>query len=158
MVLAGLSFTKEGNPLHLRLQVLPCLDREHLKQAVGSMVAPGAVVMTSGLRSYLGLNEQGYRHDRVVGPRADILGRLSWMRTIVSNIKALIGGTHHGLGRDGKHLQAYLDEFAYRFSRRHRPDTIFERCVVAVVSCPAWTYRDITGNKPVRGNAKLRTA
>ncbi|MGE5530287.1 MAG: IS1595 family transposase, partial [Patescibacteria group bacterium] len=57
----------------------------------------------------------------------------------------LIGGTHHGLGRsDGKHLQAYLDEFAYRFNRRRAAD-IFGRCVAAVAACPIWTYRDITG-------------
>ncbi len=65
---------------------------------------------------------------------------------IVSNVKAMIGGTHHGLGREGgKHLQAYLDECVYRFDRRHRPDTIFDRCVAAAAACPIWTYRDITG-------------
>ncbi|MGE5528168.1 MAG: IS1595 family transposase, partial [Patescibacteria group bacterium] len=49
------------------------------------------------------------------------------------------------LGRsDGKHLQAYLDEFAYRFNRRRAAD-IFGRCLAAVAACPAWTYRDITG-------------
>lgn len=74
-------------------------------------------------------------------------------------MKALIGGAYHGLGRaDGKHLQAYLDEYAYRCDRRHRPDTIFERCVIAVATCPVWTYRDITGTKRVCTNAKLQVA
>ena len=157
-VLAGLSFTPEGNPLHLRLQVLPGLGREHLAPAIERMVASGAIVRTNGLRSYLMLGEQGYWHERVIASRRETSEELSWMRTIVSNAMALIAGTHHGLGRDGKHLQAYLDEFCYRFSRRHRPDTIFERCVSAVAACPVWTYRDITGRKRVRRNAKLKAA
>ena len=41
---------------------------------------------------------------------------------VVSNAKALIGGTYHGLGRkDGKHLQAYLDEYGYRFNPGRGP-------------------------------------
>ena len=42
---------------------------------------------------------------------------LMWLHTIVSNAKAFIDGTFHGLGK--KHLQRNLDEFCYRFKRRH---------------------------------------
>lgn len=37
---------------------------------------------------------------------------LKWLHTMVSNAKAFIGGTFHGLSP--KHLQAYLDEFCFR--------------------------------------------
>ncbi len=36
--------------------------------------------------------------------------------TIISNAKAFIMGTYHGLSE--LHLQRYLDEFCYRFNRR----------------------------------------
>ena len=92
------------------------------------------------------LGDKGYRHERIIAARSNPPEEARWLHVIVSNVKALIGGTHHGLGRgDGKHLQAYLDEYAYRFDRRHLLDTIFDRCVTAAAACPIWTYRDITG-------------
>ena len=158
-VLVGLSLTNDGKPLHLRLQVMPRIDRAHLEPAIEDMVAPGATIKTGGLRSYLMLGGKGYQHKRTVASESNILEELRWLHVAVSNAKALIGGTHHGLGRvDGKHLQAYLHEYAYRFNRRYRPDTIFDRCVVAVAACPVWTYRDITGTKHVYKNDKLRAA
>ena len=156
-VLVGLSLTKDGKPLRLRLLVLPCLDRAHLEPAIEDMVAPGATVKTNGLRSYLMLGDKGYRHQRTVIGESNISEESRWLHIIVSNVKALIGGTHHG-NVDGKHLQVYLHECAYRFDRRHRPDTIFDRCVIAVVSCPIWTYRDITGDTGVGTKGKLRVA
>ncbi len=41
---------------------------------------------------------------------------LNWLHTTLSNAKAFIGGTFHGLG--SKHLQSYLDVFCYRFNCR----------------------------------------
>jgi len=158
-VLVGLSLAGDGKPRHIRLQVLPRIDRAHLMPAIEGMVAAGATVKTDGLRSYLALGDKGYRHDRIVAARTDIMEELRWIHVGISNMKALIGGTYHGLGAaDGKHLQAYLDEFAYRYDRRHRPDTIFTRCVVAVAACPVWTYRDITGAKPVCKKTQLQAA
>ena len=158
-VLVGLSLSDDGKPLHIRLQVLPRIDRAHLEPAIGNMVAAGATVKTDGLRSYLSISGKGYRHDRIIASETDILEELRWIHVGISNMKALIGGTYHGLGRaDGKHLQAYLDEYAYRYDRRHRPNTIFERYVVAVAGCPALTFRDITRNKSVSKNAMLQVA
>lgn len=41
---------------------------------------------------------------------------LKWLHTIISNAKAFVEGTYHGMER--KHIQLYLDEFCYRFNRR----------------------------------------
>ena len=62
---------------------------------------------------------------------------------LISNAKPLIGGTFHGLVRNI--FRGYLDEISYRYNRRHMLDRIFERCVVAMVECPIWTYWDIVG-------------
>jgi hypothetical protein len=42
---------------------------------------------------------------------------------VISNLKTWLRGTHHGVGAD--HLDAYLDEFVFRFNRRHRPSAGF---------------------------------
>ena len=156
-VLVGLSFTAEGKPRHLRFKVLPHSDRAHLEQAVNLMVAPGARVRTNGLRGYLSLGDKGFVHERVIAKGTAAPGELRWSRVAISNARAVIGGTYHGLGRaDGKHLQSYLDEYGYRFSRRHRPDLIFTSCIMAITACPIWTYWDIIGRRPVRTKSKLQ--
>ena len=38
---------------------------------------------------------------------------------VTSNLKTWLRGTHHGVGAD--HLDAYLDEFVFRFNRRYYP-------------------------------------
>jgi hypothetical protein len=43
---------------------------------------------------------------------------------VFGNLKTWLGGTHHGVGHD--HLQAYLDEFAFRFNRRRIPMAAFQ--------------------------------
>ncbi|MHB8399513.1 MAG: transposase [Candidatus Limnocylindrales bacterium] len=44
---------------------------------------------------------------------------------LISNLKAWLIGTHHGVGRS--HLEAYLGEFVFRFDRRHAPTSVRRR-------------------------------
>ena len=59
-------------------------------------------------------------------------------------------GTHHGAVRP-KHLQAYLDEYVFRFNRRtaksisHR----FARLIEQAILTPPATYRTIVGQATV---------
>ena len=129
----------------------------HLEQAVNLMVAPGTRVRTNGLRGFLSLGDKGFVHERVFAKGTAAPVELRWFEVVVSNARAMIGGTYHGLGRaDDKHLQFYLDEYGYRFSRRNRPDLIFTSCITAVTDCPIWTYWDIIGRRPVRPKPKLQ--
>jgi hypothetical protein len=43
-------------------------------------------------------------------------------------------GTYHGLPK--KNLQAYIDEYCYRFSRRKFGADMFDRLVLAMVESP----------------------
>ena len=47
---------------------------------------------------------------------------------MISNAKAFILGTYHGLPK--KYLQAYLDEYCFRFSRRDFGPRLLERLVL----------------------------
>lgn len=145
-VLVGLSLNHAGYPCYLRFKVLPRINRNTLEPVIEKLIIPGAKVKTDGLRCYLSLSQKGYQHERILANQTDILESMKWLHIAVSNAKALIGGTFHGL--DSKHLQSYLDEISYRYNRRHMLDRIFERCVVAMVECPIWTYWDIVGKAP----------
>ena len=49
-------------------------------------------------------------------------GDLHWLHKAISNLKAFLLGTYHGRCTQ---LQAYLDEFCFRFNRRKTGDRIF---------------------------------
>lgn len=59
---------------------------------------------------------------------------LKWLHTIISNAKAFVEGTYHGMER--KHVQLYLDEFCYRFNRCSYHENLFEHLALACVNCP----------------------
>ena len=57
-------------------------------------------------------------------------------------------GTHHGVGPG--HLQAYLDEFTFRFNRRRTPMAAFQTLLgLATAHAPA-TYKMLYGSEPAR--------
>ena len=58
-----------------------------------------------------------------------LIKMLHWVDTIISNAKAYILGTYHGLPK--KYLQRYLDEFCYRLNRRFSERVIFYKLVDA---------------------------
>lgn len=155
-VLVGLSLNHLGYPCYLRFKVLPRINRNTLDPVIEKLIIPGAMVKTDGLRCYLSLPQKGYQHERILANQTDILESMRRLHTAVSNAKALIDGTFHGL--DSKHLQSYLDEIGYRFNRRHMLDRIFERCVVAMVECSTWTYWDIVAKAPKPNKSRLKAA
>ena len=57
---------------------------------------------------------------------------LPWVHKFIANAKAWLVGTHHGI--EGKYLAQYLGEYAFRFNRRHDPDSMFHRAVSACVN------------------------
>jgi hypothetical protein len=59
------------------------------------------------------------------------------------NAKAFVGATYHGL--DSKHLQAYLDEFCYRFNRRKFKGEWFRILGAICASTKTVTYPELVG-------------
>ena len=49
---------------------------------------------------------------------------MPWVHRVFSNLKTWALGVYHGLRR--KHIQAYLDEFTFRFNRRRTRHTAFK--------------------------------
>ncbi len=64
-------------------------------------------------------------------PKKYEAGDLHWLHKAISNLKAFLIGTYHG--RCTK-LQAYLDEYCFRFNRRMTGDQIFLRLTRAVAT------------------------
>ena len=105
---------------------------------VAANVEPGALLVTDGTAVYAPLEKLGYRRERRVGNR---YGRttgdyLFLTGLVVSNLKAKLAGTYHG-AVSRKHLQAYLNEFAFIFNRRFWRGPAFSRCLRLLVNVRA---------------------
>lgn len=57
-------------------------------------------------------------------------GLLHWLHVVISNAKAFILGTYHGLPKES--LQSYLNEYCFRLSRRFFGPALLERLALAV--------------------------
>ena len=109
----------------VRLQVVPDASGLSLTGFVHTNVEPGTTVITDGWQGYAPLSRMGYpRRAKTQGrpARADVI--LPRVHRVFGNLKTWLRGTHHGV--DPKHLQAYLDEFTFRFNRRRTPMAAFQ--------------------------------
>jgi hypothetical protein len=86
---------------------------------VQDSIEPGAQVRTDGSAAYRSLSKLGYDHQRTVMLGSEVAAHVSMagVHRVASLIKRWILGTHHGSVQPG-HLDAYLDEFVFRFNRR----------------------------------------
>ena len=123
---------------------MPDASAASLAGFLGQNVAKPATIATDGWSGYAGLPAAGYQHEPVnlVGSWGDAALRLPGIHLVFGLAKRWLLGTHHGAVRP-KHLQAYLDEYVFRFNRRtaknlsHR----FARLVEHAVLTPPLTYR-----------------
>ena len=60
---------------------------------------------------------------------------------VFSNLKSWLNGTHHGVSH--QHLQAYLNEFTFRFNRRHYPFSAFRSLLGIASDATAPTYAEL---------------
>lgn len=105
--------------------------KQNAQNFVNSNVNHDAMLNTDGSPSLRNLAGMDVDY-RVVGGNQEILDHwLPWVHKFISNAKAWLIGTHHGV--DSKYLAQYLAEYTYRFNRRHDPDSLFSRALTACV-------------------------
>lgn len=128
---------------YARMRVVDQADAETIGLIMKKDVAPGQTIRSDGWRAYgAAAKEQGRRHEQRL-----LRGRkghevLKWVHILSSNAKAFLLGTFHGVGK--KHLQAYLDEFCYRFNRRRWEGELFDRLLTACTASTGVTFSELT--------------
>ena len=133
--IVALSLDEEGHPEYVKVQIVDAVNGAIVADTAKKTVAPGSTVRTDGLSSYKVLNEEGYEQQAENFDAKSRPEHLHWLHVIVSNLKAFIIGTYHGLDR--KHLQRYVNEFCYRFNRRRFGNRIFHRLLTVCASTQA---------------------
>jgi transposase-like protein len=124
----------------LRLEALPDRTAKSLCGFVENAVEPGAIIITDAAPSYHGLEKLGYAHLPVVEANDPKIAEeyLPIIHLAFSNLKSWLRGTHHGVS--AKHLQAYLNEYTFRFNRRFDPFNAFRSLLGIGANGEAPTY------------------
>lgn len=141
----------------LRMSVVPDRTADTLEGFVASTVRPGSRVLTDGWTGYDALEARGYSHNAVVldGDPDAVEEHLPLVHLVFSNLKAWLLGTHHGVS--AKHLQAYLNEFVFRFNRRFSPMAAFNSVLGIAVQTRAPSYEGLyrgAWTHPDSGNSR----
>jgi transposase-like protein/predicted RNA-binding Zn-ribbon protein involved in translation (DUF1610 family) len=105
-----------------------------------SAVMPGTLVITDDWSGYGGLRKQGYDHHAIAecGDPEVAEEFMPIIHLVFSNLKTWLNGIHHGVS--AKHLQAYLNEFTFRFNRRFYPFNAFRSLLGIAGDATAPTY------------------
>lgn len=151
-----------------RMAILDDSSAASLHPFVTANVEAGATVITDAWTGYVGLEKLGYQHQprshraaRLAGEEVNQL--LAGAHRVDSLAKRWLLGTHQG-SVDSAHLQAYLDEFVFRFNRRgsHSRGLVFHRLLQLAVDHQPVRYLELiaepspTGQRPGIGGG-LRT-
>lgn len=120
---------------------------------VAEVVKPGSYVVTDGLASYGTLKSSGYQHEarnQTASTSDDDL--LPHVHRVASLLKRWLLGTHQG-GVHREHLDAYLEEFTFRFNRRSSTSRglLFLRLMENAVRVGPLTYEGLVSRKTGRG-------
>ena len=99
--------------------------------------ADSSVIRSDGYRSYIPALESYTHKHRSYDPNS---GLLHWLHIVISNAKAFILGTYHGLPQ--KYLQSYLDKYSFRFSHRDFGGALVERLTLSIALSAQLSKRD----------------
>jgi transposase-like protein len=128
-----------------KMKVVPTVSGDQIKHVVESDIHPQQTIKTDGWPAYRVVQDLGHTHipEIIYGEKgSNHHTALKWVHILASNAKAFLLGTYHGV--TPKHLQAYLDEFCYRFNRRKWPEQLFDRLLKACVSTMTITFAELT--------------
>jgi hypothetical protein len=116
MVIAGAVELEDGRkPKRIRLAAIPDFTRQTLHRFVVQATVTGSEIWTDGNKSYADVPDRKHIPKVLYGNgKGHIL--MPWIHRVFSNLKRFAMGVYHGFRR--KYLQAYLDEFVFRWNRR----------------------------------------
>lgn len=136
-----------------RLSVVPNAGGIALQGFVHANVQPQSTVITDGWPSYRGLaRDYDHRPVNISESELEAHDELPGVHRIASLLKRWLVGTHQGSVLPA-HLQAYLDEFTFRFNRRasrHRGFLFYRLLESAVAAAPLRYAELIQSHHPRR--------
>src|SRR5271166_733235 len=127
----------------VRLAVAADRSAKSLCGFVDGAVAPGTLIVTDDWSGYADLRKRGYDHHAIAecGDSEVTDEFLPIIHLVFANLKTWLIGIHHGVSE--RHLQAYLNEFTFRFNRRFYPFNAFRSLLGIASDAKAPTYAQL---------------
>lgn len=135
----------------IRMRVIDAATEASLSRFLIDVVEPGSTVVTDGWMSYPPATKAaGVDHQRLNVHQSGLPAHniLPGVHRVFALAKRMIEGTYQD-GVQPAHLQAYLDEFVFRFNRRtsrHR-GLLFLRLLENAVQAPPIGYRQLVATR-----------
>lgn len=129
----------------IRAKHIRSASKEELHSFISENVAPGSTLHRDDWSGYSGIDELGYKSVVFKTTQADDVNeKLPHVHLAISLLERWILGTYQG-SIDEYHLQAYLEEFTFRFNRKtstHR-GLLFYRLVQGAMSTLPHPYENL---------------
>lgn len=132
----------------VRMRQIPNVSAASLTPFVRDAVEPSSTVHTDGWSGYNDLPNHGYTRNKTVlsdsGDPAHVA--MPGVHRIAALLKRWLLGTHQG-GVSNRHLDYYLDEYTFRFNRRHSRarGLLFYRLLQQALYADPAPYKTIVG-------------
>lgn len=149
LVVIGIELLEGRNKIgRTRMKVVSDASKESLQGFIKENVEQGSTIITDGWSGYVSVGESGYQH--IIPKKFEVMDEenlLPHVHMIISLLKRWLLGTHQGAVQE-MHLQAYLDEYVFRFNRRKAAQRglLFYRLLECAMNIPPTTYRELTNH------------
>ena len=139
----------------IRLQMLTKKSGVLVNGFAQACIAPGAALVSDDGTEFMSLRTLGYDHRPIPmrGDREKMDSCLPMISRVTANLKTWLDGTFHGVRK--KHLQAYLDEYMFRFNRRFYRQVSFRKLLELGTHQAGLTYREVYSPKPSKGRSPI---
>ncbi len=118
-------------------RVIETASKENLSGFMKDHISPDAQIRTDGWAGYKGMTED---FTNLKQEKSTAKGKnFPQLHRTIMMFKAWLRGMHHSVD----HLQAYIDEYAYRFNRQKMKEGIFENLIARMVNAEPCTYKMI---------------
>lgn len=139
----------------VRAKVIPNVKRETLQNEINAQIEGKSTVYTDGWQGYCDLNTRDFIHETVTHMEEYVRGQVhtQGIENFWSLLKRGLRGTYVAV--EPFHLDAYVDEQAFRYNNRATPDNPLNDAdrfalVVSQIVGRRITYRELTGKVDAR--------
>ncbi len=94
-VSVALETDEKGHPLYIRINVIEAVSTKELQRVAKECVVPGSTILSDGLAAYRKLKENYVHIPKDYYAAGENF--LKWVHIVISNAKAFVLGTYHGV-------------------------------------------------------------
>ena len=128
-----------------RVSIIQDASKDSLHGFIKGNIEVGSKLVTDDWSGFSGIENEGFTREIYNQSKAESDDEmLPHVHLIISLLKRWLLGTHQG-AVEKKHLQAYLDEYVFRFNRRTsaKRGLLFYRLLENAMIVPPTTYRNL---------------